>query len=294
MPNHDHVFVAGLHRSGTSFLTRAIANHPEASSFSDTGFPEDEGQFLQRVFPIAKIYGGPGRFGFNRSSHLTELSPLVTDENRARLHLDWNRNWDLSKRVLIEKSPPNLLKLRFLQEMYPEATFIVMMRHPIAVALATQKWSLTSMHSLLRHWLACHEIFLEDAQFIRRLILVRYETLITQPDPIAHLQEAVGLEPMETDFYIRTDINRKYFEEWACQSGAARRAFRTSLAKLYERRANRFGYSLLAPERTVQPSAAIGRLLNATAIETASQRRTAPPARSCALSPLVPPLKKGS
>lgn len=262
MCEHAHVFVAGLHRSGTSILTRGIADHPDASSFSDTGFPEDEGQFLQGVFPIAKVYGGPGRFGFDRRSHLTEHSPLATEESRARLYSDWSEHWDLSKRVLIEKSPPNLLKLRFLQEMFPAATFIVVMRHPIAVALATQKWSHTSAHSLIRHWLTSHEIFLADAPLIRRLVLIRYETLVTDTDVIARLQRAIGLEPVTGGFSARTDVNEKYFREWENPSGPIRPAFHKAVAKLYERRANRFGYSLSAPRQVVAPAPALQRLLD--------------------------------
>lgn len=261
MPDHRHVFVAGLHRSGTSLLTRAIADHPEASSFSETGFPEDEGQFLQRAYPVAKIYGGPGRFGFSPHSHLTERSPLASEENAARLRADWGKHWDLSKRVLIEKSPPNILKLRFLQAMFPGATFIVIMRHPIAVAMATQKWSLTSIHSLIRHWLVCHELFLADAKSLERVIVTSYETMVSEPDTFARLQAAAGLEPSASDFVARAGVNSKYFRQWASAGGAVSRAHRGVIARLYERRANRFGYSLRAPERAQQPSDALRPLL---------------------------------
>jgi len=43
------VFVAGLHRSGTSLVHRCLAAHPDVSGFADTGVPEDEGQHLQTV-----------------------------------------------------------------------------------------------------------------------------------------------------------------------------------------------------------------------------------------------------
>lgn len=261
MPDHAHVFIAGLHRSGTSLLSRAIADHPEASSFSNTGFPEDEGQFLQRVYPVVKIYGGPGRFGFDRRSHLTERSPLVNEENRTRLRSEWGRHWDLSKRVLVEKSPPNLLKLRFLQAMFPDATFLVTMRHPIAVALATRKWSLTSVHALIRHWLVCHEIFLRDASVVRRLTATRYEALVAAPETVGRLQRAVGLSAVCADFEARSGVNAHYFREWASAEDPLRRLRHAAIARVYERRVNRFGYSLIAPERAVVPAPELRRLL---------------------------------
>ena len=72
MDGHRFVFLAGLHRSGTTLLARLLASHPEVSGFSDTGVPADEGQHLQTVYPAAAVYGGPGRFGFAPEAHFTE------------------------------------------------------------------------------------------------------------------------------------------------------------------------------------------------------------------------------
>jgi len=112
---HQFVFLAGLHRSGTTLLARLLAAHPEMSGFSGTGVPADEGQHLQSVYPAAKKYGGPGRFGFAPESHLTEGSPLVSEASARKLFEEWSAHWDLSRPLLLEKSPPNLLKTRFLQ-----------------------------------------------------------------------------------------------------------------------------------------------------------------------------------
>ena len=59
MEDHRFVFLAGLHRSGTTLLARLLAAHPEISGFSETGVPADEGQHLQGVYPAAREYGGP-------------------------------------------------------------------------------------------------------------------------------------------------------------------------------------------------------------------------------------------
>ena len=109
------VFVAGLHRSGTTPLARLLAAHPEISGFDGTGVKEDEGQHLQDVYPSARRYGGAGRFALDPRSHLTEESPLATPENATRLARQWSQHWDLDRRLLLEKSPPNLVMTRFLQ-----------------------------------------------------------------------------------------------------------------------------------------------------------------------------------
>jgi len=163
------VFVGGLHRSGTTLLARCLTEHPLVSGFHGTGVPADEGQHLQTVYPPAKVYGGPGRFALHPDAHLTESSPLVSQENGERLRAEWSVYWDLSKPVLVEKSPPNLIRARFLQALVPGSSFVIITRHPVAVSFATQKWSKTSLSSLLRHWLAAHELFEADRPSLERV-----------------------------------------------------------------------------------------------------------------------------
>src|SRR5262245_48742926 len=109
MNRHKFLFISGLHRSGTTLLAQCLREHPEISGFRDTGVSEDEGQFLQTVYAPGVEHGGPGKLAFDPATHLTEDSPLITEENRRKLFTDWARYWDLERPVLLEKSPPNLM-----------------------------------------------------------------------------------------------------------------------------------------------------------------------------------------
>ena len=71
--NYSYVFVCGLPRSGTSVLGRNIARLENCTGLTNTGVLEDEGQFLQDVYPVASDHGGDGRFGFDPRMHLTEI-----------------------------------------------------------------------------------------------------------------------------------------------------------------------------------------------------------------------------
>jgi hypothetical protein len=250
-PKPRHAFIAGLHRSGTSLLHRCLCDHPDISGFHDTGVPEDEGQHLQSVFPTARVYGGPGRFGFDRRSHLDEGCPLVTPENRVQLDLEWGRHWDLTRPVRIEKSPPNLVRTRFLQALFPDATFIILMRHPLAVAYATQKWSRTSLGSLLDHWLVCHRRLYRDLPYLDRAILVRYEDFVRNPGEIlVGLYRFLGVPEHSLAREISQDVNASYFGRWrqAVLAGPIPDRLRAwAILLQYEWRLSPFGYSLWRP-----------------------------------------------
>jgi hypothetical protein len=255
---HRFVFVCGLHRSGTSFLFRMLRQHPSISGFRNTGVPEDEGQHLQTVFPRGRQYGGPGKFGFADEAHLCEDSPLACSVNRARLLEEWGQHWDLSKPILLEKSPPNLIRTRFLQKLFPNSFFLIILRHPIAVSLATEAWSHTGLESLMRHWVQCHDLWEGDRPHLRRVMTLRYEDLVAQPDvALARVCRFLGLPPIRCDIPVLTNTNDKYFQmwrEWATRSED--RILMERILQQHDAAVKRFGYNLRVrgvpvPERRI-------------------------------------------
>lgn len=242
---HRFVFIGGVHRSGTTLLGEILAGHEDASGFSDTGVPADEGQHLQTVYPAARAFGGPGRFAFSPDVGLTEESSLAEGAYN-RLMVEWSPHWDTSRDVLIEKSPPNLLRFRFLQAVFPHAHCVAVMRHPIAVAYATQKWSKTSIPSLIEHWLVAYERFSGDRPQLENVHEVRYESLVEDPEKtVGALERSLGLSARVPDVAIEPGSNARYFERWIAESRRAVRGLALRrCARQQEERANAFGYSL--------------------------------------------------
>ena len=221
MENHKFIFICGLHRSGTSLLFRSLREHPEISGFLDTDSPENEGMHLQTVYQTSGTYGGAGMFGFSPEAHLTELSDLVTDFNRNKLFQEWGKYWDLRKPYLLEKSPPNIIRTRFLQSIFPNSYFIILIRHPVAVSYATRAWYRKfrifwrRFNKIFEHWIVCHEILLSDINYLKRVLPIKYEDFVVDPENvISRIYLFLGLGKYPVTQKIRPNVNDKYFSLW--------------------------------------------------------------------------------
>jgi hypothetical protein len=200
---------------------------------------------IQTVFAPAKEYGGPGRFGFAPETHLTEESVLITTQNRMKLFADWCKYWDLAKPYLLEKSPPNLIRTRFLQALFPQSSFIVISRHPIAVSLSTSKWTDCSMDSLIEHWLHCHRVFAQDRSHLRRVLEIKYEDLMRDShSTLQQVCEFLGLAPHSPE-PLDSKGNEAYFKVWRELKTKRRgHSLHKRIVKKYENRLREYGYSL--------------------------------------------------
>lgn len=235
------VFICGLNRSGTSLLHRMLRAHPEISGFTNTGALEDEGQHLQTVIPPARLHGGAGKFCFDHNAYLTEHSALNTPENKATLLAQWSAHWDMRKPVLVEKSPPNLIRMRLLAALFPQSRFIIVARHPLAVALATLKWAKTSVPELVEHWVLGYQAALKDAGHLPGATLLRYEDLVADPaGTLEGLWRFIGVAPHASAEAVEPDVNGAYFRQWEAMGRTDPMLLKR--VRLLHALPNRFGY----------------------------------------------------
>ena len=249
------IFVGGMHRSGTTPLASALAEHPDISGLTGTGVLEDEGQHLQDVYPVASTYGGPGRFALDPRSHLTESSALVAPDAAERLVRAWSPYWRSDSRLFVEKSPPNIVMGRFLQEVFPGSALVVVVRHPVTVALATVKWrrllsrhpqNAASVEMMVRNWVRAHETLLEDLHHLHRVRVLRYEDLVERPrETLAQVADLVGLDTPVPDSSLVAHRSSEYELRWQAMDRTPwGRHQRRQVVQRYGELAGRFGYDL--------------------------------------------------
>lgn len=186
---------------------------------------------------------------------------LVSGDARARLWASWCPYWDLNKPVLVEKSPPNLVRTRFLQAIFPQSLFLIVVRHPIAVAYATKKWSRTRVGSLMRHWMVAHELLLADIPLVERIRIVRYEDLVAHPgEVLQQVFDFVGLEDPPVPGHVEQRLNGGYLARWPAEDAGPLGRLRVArLERGLGAGVARFGYSLRPPFHLRAPATAIVR-----------------------------------
>jgi len=213
------LFVAGVHRSGTTLLESLIQERYDVRVLR-APVPENEGQFLQDVMRDEVVYGGPGMFAFFEQSRLEPVTDAeAATEIRNRLLRSWDR-WTLgSSQILLEKTPANVVRIPYLRSVFPRARFVVLVRDPRAVVLSVKKWNPSPNELLFMNWCSAYATALHDVA--DDCLFVRYEDLCDDParelDRIARfaaLQARPELAVAQTRFEEVRNSNDRYIPQF--------------------------------------------------------------------------------
>lgn len=240
---HQFVFVSGLYGSGASRVTSMLSNHRLVSMRRATRRPGHKDEDVRRVFDATAT----DNWALFPGMHLTEEWPECRPENAEVLWRSWAPYWDLSKPVLVERSAPNLMTARFLQGLFPDSYFVMVMRHPIAVVEAGRARSSSSRSSRLEHWVGVHEMMAEDLPHLDHVIVVRYEDLRTNAeDEYRRMLEFLELPWAPTVTELDLGSNEAYYHSFAAGPPWARVSTRKVVSN-FGPRVERFGYLLRPP-----------------------------------------------
>ena len=132
----------------------------------------------------------PGRFW------LDESGEKQINVNRPKRH--WGAQFnDPTRPVLLEKTPANAARTRWLQAHFEGAVFIGIIRDGRAVAEGIRRKTGHSLDLAARQRARSNEIMLRDFEHLHRKRLIRYEDLTARPEAtIDGLVAFLDLEPM--------------------------------------------------------------------------------------------------
>jgi Flp pilus assembly protein TadD len=181
------VFVVGFPRSGTTLLEQMLDAHPGLQSM-------DENPFFNRLADTLR------RHDSRILASLDVLRQYDVDELRKQYLLlvseKITRRWDAQ---LVDKNPLNMPWLPFIHRLFPNAKYILAIRHPCDVLLSCYMQNFRSsillsasanLERLARTYVAIFNCWLHHVEVFKPNVLEsRYEDLVA--DPVRQTQRIV-------------------------------------------------------------------------------------------------------
>ena len=186
------IFVISPPRAGSTLLQRMMGAHREV-------FTHPEPHLISPIAHLG-VYGNVDKAPYDHINAAEAMKAFIDDlPNGEQDYLDALRSYTdtLYERMLttsdcsffLDKTPANALVLPFLERLYPDAKYVVLTRHPLAV------FSSYANSFFSGDWQAAHAFnpILERyvpamARFLRErpvpLVHVAYEDLVTEPEPV--------------------------------------------------------------------------------------------------------------
>ena len=167
MDEHQYLFILCSHSSGSTALWRLLQTSPHVSALPV------EGQFVEAVVPLM------------RKTPWNAQEPLPWPAIKA----EWEKVWDLRRPILLEKSPPHLVRAKAIEESFPNAHFIVMVRNPYAYCEGTKRRGRTGLGyrrdatyaQIARGWAREGQYQMGNLRGLQRTVCLTYEDLADDP-----------------------------------------------------------------------------------------------------------------
>lgn len=210
-PAPSPIAIAGMHRSGTSMITRGLhdaglhligsdeAELIDAAEDNPEGFWENKA-IVRCNDDLLEAAGGSW-------DNPPDLPPLAVDDPRvahlagaateALAGLRQHDHWGF-------KDPRLCLTAAYWLDLQPDLKFIICLRHPLEVALSLKRRNQNSYSLGLALWEHYYAAVLEQVPADRRLV-THYDTFFDDPEgELARLCRFSGLEP--GGVHVRTDL----------------------------------------------------------------------------------------
>lgn len=93
----------------------------------------------------------------------------------------WESHWDMSRAVLVEKSPPNLIRTPDIVAHFQPVKFVVMVRNPYAHAEGLMRRNGWTVSRAANFAMMCLRAQLDNARMLDDALIITYENLVAEP-----------------------------------------------------------------------------------------------------------------
>lgn len=200
-----YLFILSPPFSGSTLLWKLVSTSVAVSSLPA------EGQFLPEV--AAEMRADP----WNRERRLPW----------ADIKQVWDRHWDHDKPLLVEKSPPNLIRTADLVAHFDPVAFVVMVRNPYALCEGLMRRNGWAADFAAHFALMALQQQAANVESLGRVVRLTYEELVADPAGIAARLETflpqLGRLDVEQRFEIHSidglvergivDLNQKKIDQ---------------------------------------------------------------------------------
>ncbi|MCB1705202.1 MAG: sulfotransferase [Halioglobus sp.] len=154
-----YLFVLCPPYSGSTLLWKLLSTSANVSALPT------EGQFLPEL------------------EHIMREKPWRRDHPLPWIDIKrvWERYWDSGKPVLLEKSPPNLIRPHEILAHFDPVRFIVMVRNPYAQAEGLMRRNNWTPSRAANFSMMCLRTQLDNANALQDTLVITYESLVQDP-----------------------------------------------------------------------------------------------------------------
>ena len=166
--NHKYLFILSPPFSGSTLITRLVGTSKNVSIFSS---PQSEGQKLKDLKDIMMV-----------NSRWNESTKFPW----KKIKKVFLQNWDLTKPILVEKSPANIKKTKDIIQEFQPVFFIITIRNPYTWVQSYSRRSKNDNFSkIARRWIFHAKHQMKNISNLDNFLFFKYEDLTINPEKIS-------------------------------------------------------------------------------------------------------------
>ena len=164
---NKYLFIISLPRSGSTALWQLLKTSPNVSALAKEGH-----LVANQLLKSNNIMDKNDRW------NPTKKIPW------AMVKKKWEDEWNIGKPVLLEKSPPHLIRVQEIEKRFPNCFFVILVRNPYAFCEGERRRFDDTYYNIARFWVACCKYQLDNIKNIKNNIYFTYEELTDHPHEV--------------------------------------------------------------------------------------------------------------